>query len=225
MMRPISALCLCVTLAAPAYAQTPCEDLEERLEGETLQQFAERCNTSLEGLLDANNADSLADLRSRDQLIVPQAGSDANWLERARQSVVDAGERIGDAATAAGRSASDYLKDQPELNQDIVRFGEQLGLPGFEAGPAVGAQLEVRPQEGTRLNVMARGLPGDSDVRLGWIEDGVFRPLQILTTGPRGEVDITVERPQTLPMGRTVTFALQTEDEKLRLATDPVALE
>ncbi|QLF71533.1 hypothetical protein FE840_017830 (plasmid) [Peteryoungia desertarenae] len=222
MTRSLPALSICLLLAGPVDAQSPCQEVEQRGSEETLLQLAERCGVSLDRLLDANNANDLDDLRTRGELVIPQERSDADWLDRARQSVVEAGERIGDGATAAGRSASDYLRDQPDLNEDIVRFGEQLGLPGFETGSARGAQLDVRGEEGSRLTVQARGLPGDQEVRLGWLDESVFKPVDVLRTSRSGEINSSLEWPEGLPAGEAVTFVLQTEDGRLRLAADPV---
>jgi hypothetical protein len=70
----------------------------------------------------------------------PAAASAADtFLDRARNAVQEAGKDVQAAAKKAGRSVSDFLVDHPDLNRDIVDFGQQVGVPGFEdAKPAAG---------------------------------------------------------------------------------------
>src|SRR5262245_27254607 len=99
----------------------------------------------------------------------PVTGSAADtFLDRARNAVQQAGKDVQAAAKKAGQSARDFLVDHPELNRDIVDFGQQVGLPGFdEAKPARGPVVALSvPQgrTGDAVTVNASGLPGDTAV-------------------------------------------------------------
>src|SRR5882757_8262657 len=102
----------------------------------------------------------------------PVAGHAADsFLDRARNAVQQAGKDVQSAAKKAGRSVRDFLTDHPELNRDIVDFGEQVGVPGFaEAKPAAGPIVALSVPQGRTgdgLTVSAKGLPGDTAVTLG----------------------------------------------------------
>src|SRR5262245_31679518 len=94
---------------------------------------------------------------------VPAAGQE--FLDKARQAVQDAGRKVDEAARSAGRSVRDFLTDNPDLNRDIVDFGQGLGLPGFaEAQPASGPVVSLSVAEGppdSEVTVHASGLPGN----------------------------------------------------------------
>src|SRR5207253_9603952 len=56
------------------------------------------------------------------------AGAADGFLDRARNAVQEAGKDVQTAAKKAGRSMRDFLTDHPDLNRDIVVFGEQVGV-------------------------------------------------------------------------------------------------
>ena len=91
-----------------------------------------------------------------------------NFLDRARDAVREAGRKIDDAAKDAGRSVRDFLTDNPDLNRDIVEFGAQVGVPGFDgARPSSGPSVALSVPEavaGTELTVTVAGLPGETAV-------------------------------------------------------------
>ena len=65
---------------------------------------------------------------------------------------------------------SDYLSENPDLNRDILDFGERLGLPGVEASPEVGADVVVSPTSGPpgqEVTIRASGHRGETAVTLG----------------------------------------------------------
>lgn len=155
------------------------------------------------------------------------SGDDAQgdgWLDRARRAVGEAGREIGDAATATGRSASEYLSDNPDLNREVIDFGQKLGVPGFEATPARGSLLDVKATTDGELQIVAAGLPGSQEVRLGWLEDGRFVELQKLSSDDDGRVETTIAIPSALPENEEVRLAIETTDQRLRLASDLVKL-
>ncbi|MBP1852895.1 LysM peptidoglycan-binding domain-containing protein [Rhizobium halophytocola] len=208
----------------PATAtQQGCKAVERLNGGENIEQLADRCGISVDALLRANDASSPDRLEEREVIAVPQDRLGKDWLERARGAVVDAGRQVTEAATAAGRSVSDYLKDQPDLNQEVLSFGERLGLPGVASGPTTGPRLEVVVQDEEKLEVSASGLPGNTDVIFGWLSDGVVEPLEKLATDSQGHLDATAQRPTALAHDNRVMFVVETADKRLRLAADPVS--
>ncbi len=211
-----------IGLAAPAWAATQCDPVERFRSGESVEQLAARCGVSTDALLEANRADSPAQLSSRDAIAVPQDISGGDWLGRARSAIVDAGRQVNDAASVAGRSVSDYLKDEPDLNREVLSLGETLGLPGIETGPSKGANLDVVASGDGVLTLSASGLPGDEEVTLGWLDDDIVKPIETLHTDERGRIQTSFARPETIPDDTSVTLTIETTDKRLRLATDPI---
>lgn len=221
----ITAAAACITLGAPALAvAAECGPVEQRRAGESVEQLAARCNISVDALLDANDVMTVVELADRDAIAIPQDQAGGDWLDRAREAVVNAGREVNEAATAAGRSVSDYLKDQPDLNRDVLSFGEKVGLPGIQSGPSTGPDLEVTATDDGLLDITASGLPGDTEVTFGWLlDDGNLQPIEKLRTDERGRLEANLEQPSTIPSGSDVMFALETADRKLRLASDPIS--
>lgn len=208
--------------SAPAgAAQTGCEPVEYKKADETIPQLAARCGIRIETLLHANNAKSVAELEKRRAIAVPQDRLGKDWLDRARNAVVDAGRQIDDAAKAAGRSVSDYLRDKPDLNREVLSFGEKLGLPGVKSGPAKGPRLDVKRQGKDMLAVSASGLPGDQKVIFGRIDGEKVKPLMKLRTNETGRFKTSVRLASPIAGDRRVMFVVETADRKLRLAADP----
>src|SRR5271165_6923461 len=155
---------------------------------------------------------------------VPVAASAADsFLDRARNAVQEAGKDVQAAAKKAGRSVSDFLTDHPELNRDIVDFGQQVGIPGFAdakpvAGPVVALSVP-QGRTGDEVTVTAHGLPGDQAVT---IEAGPspaeVRRLADAKTSDRGELIATVNVPPKPDAGDKLVFVVETGDGRLRIA-------
>ncbi|MCO6188577.1 hypothetical protein [Rhizobium sp. L1K21] len=205
-----------------ANAQSPCGQSEAIEPGESIEELSDRCNVSIPALLEANDAESETELRAHHRLSLPAASDSKDWLAEARRAVEDAGKRIGEAASEAGSSASDYLAENPDLNEDFIRLGENLGLPGFETGPARGAWLKARLDPDDRLHFQAAGLPGDAELELGWLENERFHPLETVRSNEQGRFIFTLDEPEAMPSGEEVTFVVRTVDDRLRLASDPI---
>ena len=213
----------CLVFAGPSVAvQATCGAVEHLRDGETVDQLAARCDVSVDALLKANNVDTADQLSSHDAIAVPVETVGDDWLERARAAVKEAGRQVNEAATAAGRSVSDYLKDQPDLNREVLSFGEKLGLPGVEAQPSTGPKLDVEAEGADRLNVSAAGLPGDREVVFGWLDADTVKTLETLRTDESGRVSASLLRSDDIPQSRRVMFVIETSDKKLRLAADPI---
>lgn len=149
-------------------------------------------------------------------------------LDRAREAVEDAGEKIEDAARDAGRNASDFLADNPDLNRDILDLGQRMGVPGFEdAKPYPGPRLEApsAAAPGAVLTLSAVGLPGKADLRLGFGPPaGPFPVIATAVTSDRGALEAAVTVPADARPGETAVFSAETADGRLRLLTGPVAI-
>lgn len=143
-------------------------------------------------------------------------------LDRAKKAVQDAGRNVGEAATATGRSAADYLSDNPDLGKQVLDFGKKVGVPGFETTADGGAQLTVTRTDAGQLQVLAYGLPAAKDVNLGWLDGEQFRAVQTLTADRNGRIDTTIETPSALARDQETTLAIETLDRRLRLASDPI---
>lgn len=155
----------------------------------------------------------------------PAAAQDL--LDRARNAVQEAGKSIENAAKDAGRNASDYLVDHPELNRDLVDFGKQLGLPGFDqAGPTHGPALIAKPSPvavGGAVELTAAGLPGTAAVTIsaGPSLDAA-RQIATGTTTDRGTLQAEVKVPETVTGGTSLLFVVETADQRARLVSEPI---
>jgi len=160
-------------------------------------------------------------------LVVAPAGAQT-LLDRARDAVQDAGEKIEDAARDAGRNASDFLADNPDLNRDILDFGQRMGVPGFEdtkpyAGPVLDAPSAVAP--GAPVTLSAAGLPGKADLRLGFGPSaGPFVVIANAVTSDRGGLEAAVTVPVEARPGEAAVFSAETGDGRLRLLSGPVTI-
>ncbi|MEC9462539.1 MAG: hypothetical protein VX601_05140, partial [Pseudomonadota bacterium] len=106
----------------------------------------------------------------------------------------------------------------------VLEFGQDLGIPGFEAERASGARLDAE-LTGGRLQIEAVGLPPNQEVQLGWLEQERFVALETLSTGANGAVDTELAMPAGLEPGQQVVLAVETADRRLRLTSAPIALE
>ena len=151
-------------------------------------------------------------------------------LDRARDAVREAGRKIDQAAKDAGRSVRDFLTDNPDLNRDILDFGQQVGVPGFEgakpqAGPGITLSMPAGVP-GAEVTIAAIGLPGDMDVAVGArpATGGAPDSYQLLAHGHtdnRGVLFVTVRVPDAKP-GSEVVFLVETADLRVRLASEPL---
>lgn len=162
-------------------------------------------------------------------LVAASPVSAQTLLDRARDAVRDAGEKIEDAARDAGRNASDFLTDNPDLNRDIIDLGKRMGVPGFEdVRPYAGANLAVLPAAaapGSEVMLTATGLPGAARVNLGFgppRQDYVL--LTTAVTSDRGAVEQAVTVPASATPGETMVFTAETEDGRVRLVSEPFAV-
>ncbi len=122
------------SLAFPAAAQT-CGKAEALEAGETLEQLAARCNTTAQAILSVNPSLDRNEIRAGFQLQMPEQAADGDWLDRARDAVREAGERVNEAASAAGRSVSDYLPDQPDLTETYWNWVSDWACRVFRPPP------------------------------------------------------------------------------------------
>lgn len=218
---------LAVTLFAvsPTVAAQVCGKTEVMDEGETLEQLAARCETTAGAVLSANPSLDAGDIRAGLQLKMPES-AEGDWLSRARQAVTEAGERVNEAAEAAGRSVSDYLSDQPDLNRDILEMGERLGLPGVSTSQSRGAELMVVPKDvgpGDNVDLNANGLPGGVEVTIGVRigEEADFRTISRARTNEAGLLEATVPVPEQAQKGEKIAFAVETVDGRVRVVSEP----
>lgn len=133
---------------------------------------------------------------------------------------------MNEAAEAAGRSVSDYLSDQPDLNRDILEMGERLGLPGVSTSQSRGAELMVVPKDvgpGDNVDLNANGLPGGVEVTIGVRigEEADFRTISRARTNEAGLLEATVPVPEQAQKGEKIAFAVETVDGRVRVVSEP----
>lgn len=154
------------------------------------------------------------------------AGAEETFLDKAEQAVRDAGKAVEDAAKDAGRSVRDFLTDNPDLNRDILDFGAEMGVPGFEgAHPATGPTIALSLPEavaGAELTVTAAGLPGETGVTVAaGPNPDETRQLAAVTTDQRGGMIATVAVPEPPENGDRIVFVVETDNGRLRLVSEP----
>jgi hypothetical protein len=211
-------------VSLPAAAQSDCGRTELVASGESLEAMAARCGTTASDILGANPDISLREVKPGLQLTMPAGQVEDDWLSRARSAVKEAGDRINEAATAAGRSASEYLSEQPDLNRDLLELGERLGLPGVSAPPVKGPSLTAVPSDdaaGREVRLKAEGLPGNTEIVITAEAEGI--EPEVLWSGQAntaGRIDTTVSLPDKFGEGQAVRFVARTADERLQLASE-----
>ena len=213
-------------LALPASARSTCGFIEEMQPGETLEQLAARCGTEPEEILRVNDAATVADL-PKGRLKMPVFDEDEvdDFLGRARMAMEDAGRNIRDAANSAGKTVSDYLAGTPDLNREIAEFGERIGLPGVDAEPSRGPEVQVEKREDGKFEVEASGLPGNREVRIGLRRGDSLTMLDTVETDTAGTLSAEIEIPaRTVEVGGDAVIVVETADERVRLVSDVLAL-
>ena len=221
-----AALLMAPLLSGVASAQSRCGDAEALRADESIGAFAERCNVPVEAILAANPDVSRDELQGGLVLLLPQQ-EERSWADRARDAVRDAGRQIEGAATEAGRSVSDYLSDQPDLNRDILEFGERLGLPGVSAPPDRGAGILVGSTAGVpgdQVEVTATGLPGGAEGLVGAIIQDEFVMLTRATADTAGRLNVEVEVPEVPETEDEIQFVVRTSDGRVSLGSEPFAI-
>ena len=207
-------------------ARSTCGFIEEMQPDETLEQLAARCGTEPEEILRVNDAETVADL-PEGKLKMPVFEEDEfdDFLGRAREAMEDAGRNIRDAADSAGKTVSDYLAETPDLSREISEFGERIGLPGDDAEPSRGPEVNVEKKEDGKFEVEVSGLPGNKDVRIGLRRGDSLTILDTVETDTAGTLSAEIEIPaKTVEAGGDAVIVVETADERVRLVSDVLTL-
>jgi hypothetical protein len=212
-------------LPATAEAQSPCGSEATVAEGESLADVADRCDVSLSALLDANPDLRTTEVPAGTEVDMPAAPND-RALDRAGKRLKEVGRDIEDAATRAGQSVSEYLSNNPDLNRDILEWGEWIGLPGVSPKPQVGADVTLSPntgQAGDEIVLRASGLRGDTEVRIGvGPPESEYKILRDGRTTREGELEETIIVPQLAANQDALVFVVETD--RVRLISEPFDL-
>lgn len=217
---------LMLLLTSLAYAQSPCGSEVTVAEGENLADVAERCEVRLGALLDANPDIRTTEVPVGTEVALPSADR-GSVIDRAGEALKEAGREIEDAATRAGQSVSEYLSDNPDLNRDILEWGEWLGIPGVAPKPRAGADVSVLPnagQPGDEVTLRAIGLRGDTEVRIGaGPPQSEYEILDTARSTRDGRLEATVTVPQWAADQDALVFVVETE--RVRLTSEPFTIE
>ncbi|HEV7251739.1 MAG TPA: LysM domain-containing protein [Mesorhizobium sp.] len=210
--------------AIDAHAQqTTCGGQATVEAGETLADVAQRCNVRLGDIFDAN-----PDLQTTEVAagtVIDMPGVTANGLlDRTRDAIRQAGSEVEDAAKRAGKTVSDYLAENPDLNRDILEFGQRLGVPGIEAPtPERGAALTITPEAGRpgdMVTIQASGLQGDADAVIGaGPPRSEFNVLKNARTSASGRLELSVQVPDLASGQDALVFIVETD--RVRLTSKP----
>lgn len=214
-------------LPATADAQSSCGSEVTVAEGESLADVADRCEVGLGALLDANPDLRTTEVPAGTEVEIPTtAGGSA--IDRAGEALRRAGREIEDAATRAGQSVSEYLSANPDLNRDVLEWGEWLGLPGVSPEPVAGADVTVSPnsgQPGDEVTLHATGLRGDTEVRIGaGPPESEYEIVESARTTRNGELETTITVPQSAAdQDAVIIFVVETD--RVRLTSEPFAID
>ena len=212
-------------LPGTAGAQSPCGSEATVADGENLADVADRCEVSLSVLLDANPDVRTTEVPAGTEVDMPAAPSD-RALDRAGNKLKEVGRDIEDAATRAGQSISEYLSNNPDLNRDILEWGEWIGLPGVSPKPQVGADVTLSTdtgQAGDEIVLRAYGLRGDTEVRIGaGPPASEYEILRDARTTREGELEETIVVPQWAANQDALVFVVETD--RVRLTSEPFNL-
>jgi LysM repeat protein len=209
-------------VASEASGQSPCGSEATVAAGETLADVAERCDVSLGALFDANPDVRSTDVATGTRIAIPAAGKNG-VLDRAGSAFKQAGQEIENAATRAGQSVSEYLSDNPDLNRDILEWGEWLGLPGVAPQAQGGADVVVSPdtgRPGETVTIRAVGLKGDTEVRIGaGPPRSEYEILERARTTRDGRLEATIQVPEWSADPGAIVFVVETD--RVRLTSEP----
>jgi hypothetical protein len=209
-------------LPPAADAQSPCGSAVTIAAGENLADVAERCDVGLSALFDANPDLRTTEVPAGTEVKIPPARR-GSVLDRAGEALREAGREIENAARRAGQSVSEYLSDNPDLNRDILEWGEWLGLPGVAPEPQVGAHVSVSPnagRPGDEVTVSASGLRGNTEARIGaGPPDAEYEILASAQTTREGRIEATIEIPQSAADQEALVFVVETD--RVRLMSEP----
>jgi hypothetical protein len=154
---------------------------------------------------------------------VPAAAD--SFLDRARAAVQEAGRQVGAAADQAGRSVRDFLTDNPDLNRDVVDFGKEVGVPGFDGakaaiGPVVLVSVPQAPS-GATITLQVRGFPGEADLDVSAEPaGGKAEPVAHGRTSDRGEAFIDAKIPKAPDDGENLAFIVATADGRVTVRSE-----
>jgi hypothetical protein len=148
-----------------------------------------------------------------------------SFLDRARAAVQEAGRQVGAAADQAGRSVRDFLTDNPDLNRDVVDFGKEVGVPGFDGakavvGPVVLVSVPQAPS-GATITLEVRGFPGEADLDVSAEPaGGKAEPVAHGRTTDRGEAFIDAKIPKAPDDGENLVFIVATADGRVTVRSE-----
>jgi hypothetical protein len=148
-----------------------------------------------------------------------------SFLDKARAAVQEAGKQVGAAAQQAGRSVRDFLTDNPDLNRDVVDFGREMGVPGFEGakaaiGPVVLVSVPQAPS-GATVTLQVRGFPGEAELIVSAEPAG--GSAEIIAhgvTSDRGEAFVDARIPKAPDDGENLTFIVATADGRVTVRSE-----
>lgn len=208
------------------HAQSPCGAVATVAVGETLADVADRCEVNVGALLDANPDLRTTEVPAGTEVDVP-SGEVGSVIDRTGEALKRVGRDIEDAATRAGQSVSEYLSDNPDLNRDILEWGEWLGLPGVSPKPETGADVSVSPDNGRPgdlVTLVATGLRGDTEVRIGaGPPSSKYELLESGQTSREGRLEMDITVPAWAEGTDAVVFVIETD--RVRLTSKPFAIE
>lgn len=218
-----------------AAAQSPCGSSVTVSLGDTLNEIAANCGTTVSALVRANASITDPNLIHVGQVITIPGGGEPP-PERpgrpdpdppgARTHTVSPGETLAGIARRYGTSVSALTRANNIRNPNVIHVGQVIRIPGRGTPPPqpprepTQAEASISPRSGppgTRVRVTGSGFPVNADVLVG---SGRARSEYDIVARTRadaaGRVDATAPVPDFADPGEPWVFVLVTEDRSVQ---------
>lgn len=214
-------------------AQSPCGPTVTVSLGDTLNEIAANCNTTVRALVRSNAGITNPDIIRVGQVIrIP--GGEAPPPERpspeppeAGRHTVSPGETLAGIARRYGTTVRALVRANDIADPNLIRVGQVIRIPGGDRpeppreppSEPRRAEASISPASGppgTRVRVTGSGFPANAEVQVG---RGRARSEYDITGRTRatasGRVDVTVPVPDFADAGERWVFVLVTPDRRV----------
>jgi LysM repeat protein len=199
-------------LALPAGAQDPCGEMVTVESGDTLARIAERCDTTVDEILEANPDIDNPNLISVGQTLTMPL-SDPEPDDEAGIYSVRGPETLPEIAERYGTTVESILEANPEIDDaDDIEMGQVLALPPDARQPDVEISPTAGPA-GTEIEIDAGDFPPETTltVAIGRVAAG-FTATEEATTDDEGNLTATITLPTEAQPEEGWVVVVQTPD-------------
>lgn len=205
-----------------AAAQGPCGQSYTVVYGDTLNQIAARCDTTVPALLRANpGLDNPNLIQVGTRLTMPQENSD----DPNRSYTVKPGDTLGQIAAQFNLTVATLVRANPDITDpNLILVGQRLTIPEPTAPNQPTITISpTRGPPGATVQVTARGLPPTTSLQIGaGVIDTEFGVVDRVSTDRQGRLQTALTIPDFAEPGeRWVIVLRDVEQGGLRASSNP----